>query len=184
MTPTTVTTSSCTTEQTGTTARASVSTAGVEGNGYSQMPSISADGRYVVFYSDSSNLVSGDTNGANDVFLHDMQTGTTSRISVSSSGTAGNSESFFPSISADGRYVVFTSAATNLVSGDTNGIEDVFVRDLQAGTTTRVSVSSSGAQCSGKPSEDVEASYQRRRPLRGVRDGCDRPRLGRHQRQQ
>ena len=144
--------------QTGTTARASVSTAGVEGNGYSQMPSISADGRYVVFYSDSSNLVSGDTNGANDVFLHDMQTGTTSRISVSSSGTAGNSESFFPSISADGRYVVFTSAATNLVSGDTNGIEDVFVRDLQAGTTTRVSVSSSGAQCSGKPSEDVEAS--------------------------
>ena len=99
-------------------------------------PWISADGRYVVFYSDSSNLVSGDTNGANDVFLHDMQTGTTSRISVSSSGTAGNSESFFPSISADGRYVVFTSAATNLVSGDTNGIEDVFVRDLQAGTTT------------------------------------------------
>ncbi len=69
----------------------------------------------------------GDTNGDDDVFVHDRQTGTTTRVSVRSSGRQGNSHSFSPSISGDGRFVAFDSAASNLVPGDTNGFKDVFV---------------------------------------------------------
>jgi Tol biopolymer transport system component len=77
----------------------------------------------VAFNSDASNLVSGDTNGASDIFVNDLQTGTTKRISVASDGTQGNNNSYNPSISADGRYVAFYSDASNLVSGDTNGTQ-------------------------------------------------------------
>ncbi|HWP31446.1 MAG TPA: hypothetical protein VNK96_06970 [Fimbriimonadales bacterium] len=131
---------------TGQTTRVSVSSSGEQGNGISWLSSISADGRYVAFTSYASNLVSGDTNGFSDVFVHDRQTGQTTRVSVSSSGEQGNEGSFLPSISADGRYVAFSSLASNLVSGDTNGKEDVFIHDIQTGQTTRVSISSSGAQ--------------------------------------
>src|SRR5438046_3037872 len=93
--------------QTGTTGRVSVDSAGTEGNGLSVNPSISADGRFVVFYSYATNLVPGDTNGTGDVFVHDRQTGTTERVSVDSAGTQGNSNSDRPSISADGRFVAF-----------------------------------------------------------------------------
>jgi Tol biopolymer transport system component len=132
--------------QTGITTRASVDSNGAQGNGYSSLPSISADGRYLAFFSSATNLVSGDTNGMSDVFLHDMQTGMTTRVSVDSSGVQANNNSHFSSISADGRYIVFMSYATNLVSGDTNGMEDVFVHDRQTGMTRRVSVDSNGAQ--------------------------------------
>jgi Tol biopolymer transport system component len=135
--------------QTGTTERVSVSSAGTQGNGASSSPSISADGRYVAFYSLASNLVSGDTNGTFDIFVRDRQTGTTELVSVSSSGVQGNSASSSPSISADGRYVAFYSPASNLVSGDTNGSADIFVRDRQTGTTGLASVSSTGAQGNG-----------------------------------
>jgi Tol biopolymer transport system component len=81
----------------------------------------------VAFDSGASNLVGGDTNGTYDIFLRDTQTGTTSRLSLDSSGVQGNGDSGSPSISADGRYVAFYSLATNLVSGDTNGKFDVFV---------------------------------------------------------
>ena len=93
-------------------------------------PAISADGRFVAFDSEATNLVPGDTNDASDVFVRDRQTGTTRRVSVSSGGAQGNGASFDPAISADGRFVAFNSDATNLVPGDTNGAADVFVRTL------------------------------------------------------
>jgi Tol biopolymer transport system component len=129
--------------------RVSVDSGGAQGNGWSESASISADGRYVAFESDASNLVSGNTNGSRDIFLRDTQTGTTTRLSVDSNGTQGNGRSVYPSISADGRYVVFGSWASNLVSGDTNVREDIFVRDTKTDTTTRLSVDSSGTQGNG-----------------------------------
>jgi Tol biopolymer transport system component len=133
--------------QTNTTTRVSIASDGTQGNANSSnSPSISADGRYVAFPSNASNLVAGDTNGRSDIFVRDRQTGTTTRISIASDGTQGNGNSAFPSISADGRYVAFVSYASNLVPGDTNGVWDIFVRDRQANTTTRVSVASDGTQ--------------------------------------
>lgn len=128
----------------GSTARVSVSTTGVQANGVH--PSISSDGRYVVFESNEVGLIANDTNDATDVFVHDRILGTTSIASVASDGHQGNAESFADSVSADGRYVVFESLASNLVAGDTNGRMDVFMRDRAAGTTTRVSVSSAEVQ--------------------------------------
>ncbi|NUM44030.1 MAG: PD40 domain-containing protein [Anaerolineales bacterium] len=130
----------------GTTTRVSVASDGTEGNWYSEVSSISADGRYVAFESEANNLVSGDTNGRQDIFVHDTQTGQTTRVSVASDGTEGNSLSQDISISADGRYVAFESEANNLVSGDTNGYGDIFVHDTQTGQTTRVSVASDGTE--------------------------------------
>jgi Tol biopolymer transport system component len=109
-------------------------------------PAISADGRYVVFSSLASDLVANDTNGTFDVFVRDLQMGTTALVSVNRFGTgSGNSASFFsPVISADGRFVAFPSLASDLVANDTNGTNDVFVRDLQMGTTVLVSVNQFG----------------------------------------
>jgi len=132
--------------QTATTTRASVASDGAEGNDQSNSPAISADGRYVAFLASSSNLVPGDTNGTVDIFVHDRQTGTTTRVSVASDGTQSNGLSESPAISATGRFVAFESFATNLVPGDTNGAFDVFVRDLQTGTMTRASLVSDGSQ--------------------------------------
>ena len=112
----------------------------------SAVASISADGRYVAFISDASNLVPGDTNGVTDIFVYDRQTGTIERVSVAADGTQGNGGSCQPSISADGRYVAFSSYASNLVPGDTNGISDVFVYDRQTDTIERVSVAADGTQ--------------------------------------
>ena len=131
--------------QTGVTTRASLNSAGQEGNGHSFGPSISADGRYVLFQSDASNLVSGDTNGQADIFLRDLLTGTTTLVSPAVGGGSAHGSSLAPAISADGRYAVFESDADNLVSGDGNGVSDIFVRDLQGGTTTRLSDSSTGS---------------------------------------
>jgi Tol biopolymer transport system component len=132
--------------QSGTTERVSLSTGGSEGNGVSNPATISADGRYVAFGSFASNLVSGDTNGRIDAFVHDRQTGVTQRVSVAPDGTQGDGDSSNTVLSADGRLVAFWSAATNLVAGDTNGMWDVFVHDLQTGTTERVSVGPGGVQ--------------------------------------
>jgi len=116
-------------------------------------PSLSDDGRFVVFYSRAANLVPDDTNGVRDVFVHDRETGETTRVSVSSSGAQGNARSGDPnqiignaSISADGRHVAFWSEASNLVTDDTNGFIDCFAHDRATGATTRVSVRSGGAQ--------------------------------------
>ncbi len=132
--------------QTGTTTCVSVSSAGGRGDDSSSGTSISADGRFVAFHSDATNLVAGDTNFVADVFVHDRQTGTPTRVSVDSSGRQGDRHSLLPTISGDGRFVAFYSDSLNLVPGDTNGVMDVFVHDRQTGTTTRVSVDSSGSQ--------------------------------------
>ncbi len=134
----------------GTTERVSVDSGGAEGNGLSYYAAISVDGRYVAFDSSATNLVAGDTNAFTDVFVHDRQSGATERVSVDSGGAEGNDGSGgFLSISADGRYVVFGSYATNLVGGDTNGLFDLFVHDRQIGVTERVSVDSAGAEGNG-----------------------------------
>lgn len=136
--------------QTGQTVRISVDSAGLQCNGESIDPVLSADGRFVAFVSDGANLVPGDTNDRHDVFVHDRHTGQTRRVSVSTSGAQGNADSEFPSISADGRFVVFESGATNLVSGDTNGYLDVFVHDRATLQTSRISVNSAGVQGNGR----------------------------------
>lgn len=136
--------------ETGKTTRVSVDSSGEQGNGPSDSNKISADGRYVTFVSSASNLVAGDTNGAADAFVHDRDTGKTTRVSVTSSEVQGNFESLPRAISADGRYVVFESFASNLVPGDTNGKMDVFVRDRMGGKTTRVNINLFEAQGNGK----------------------------------
>jgi len=144
--------------QTAGTTRVSVDSAGNQGNGPSESPAMSANGRYVSFGSGSSNLVPGDTNGFGDIFVHDRHTGTTTRASVDSAGNQGNGHSWSPAISADGRYVAFQSDASNLVSGDTNGTSDIFVHDRQTGVTRRVTVDSAGNQGnSGSGGRDISA---------------------------
>ncbi len=134
---------------TGTTTRMNVDSTGSQANAPSQGPAISGDGRFVAFYTYASNLVAGDTNGGYDVFVHDRQTGATTRVSVDSAGSQANSNSFFPTFSDDGRFVAFRSGASNLVAGDTNGLDDIFVHDRQTGVTSRVNVDSAGSQANG-----------------------------------
>jgi tricorn protease-like protein len=148
--------------KTGQTTRVSVATGGTQGNNDSLHPSISGNGRYVTFFSSANNLVNGDTNDTGDIFIHDRETGQTSRVSVASDGSQGNGDSEFPSISGTGRYVAFFSVASNLVSGDTNFASDIFVHDRQTGKTTRVSVASDGAQANdgvGIPSISATGRY-------------------------
>src|SRR4051794_23019469 len=130
--------------------RVSVSSKEVQGNGPSfSIGGTSTYGRYVVFESDATNLVPGDTNKVPDVFVRDRKTKKTVRVSVGSRGEQGNRASDAGWITGDGRYVIFSSDASNLVAGDTNGTTDVFVRDLRAGTTKRVSVGQGGTQGNG-----------------------------------
>ncbi|MDP9226624.1 MAG: hypothetical protein M3P18_22850 [Actinomycetota bacterium] len=130
----------------GSTSRVSVSSAGRQGNDSSDSSgqAISGQGRYVAFHSVASNLVVGDTNGSGDVFIRDRLAGVTRRVSVGPGGRQANEGSDTPAISADGRFVAFSSFASNLVAGDTNGAGDIFVRDVLAGVTRRVSVGSAG----------------------------------------
>src|SRR5207249_3963444 len=143
--------------QTGTTERVSVDSAGTQANGDSTEVALSADGRFVAFISVAPDLVAGDTNGVADVFVHDRQTGTTERVSVDSAGNQANGDSTEVALSADGRFVAFTSVAPDLVAGDTNGVMDVFVHDRQTGATERVSVDSAVTQANGD-STDVALS--------------------------
>ncbi len=130
----------------GTTERVSVATNGGEAHGDSGQPSISADGRYVVFSSTAPDLVAGSSNGIGDVFVHDRRNGTTERVSVATGGGLSNQGASAPVISGNGRFVAFTSFSTNLVPRDTNGCADLFLRDLLAGTTERVNVTTNGGQ--------------------------------------
>ena len=136
--------------RTGSTVRVSVASNGKQAGGDrtntgSNAPAISADGRYVAFHSADTNVVPGDTNRTADIFVRDLKAGRTARLSVSSSGKQGNGESLGGlTISADGRYVAFTSLASNLVAHDVNDITDVFIRDLRTGTTTLASVGAAG----------------------------------------
>ncbi len=130
------------------TTRVSLNNASIQGNDFSNSPSISADGRFVAFESFAENLVANDTNHISDVFVRDRVTNKTRRISISSNGEQSNGPvgSATPAISADGRYVAFVSLANNLVIKETNGQQDIFVRDLLTNQTTRVSVNNAGIQ--------------------------------------
>lgn len=119
---------------------------GAAANEDSHSPSISGDGRYVAFYSYASNLVANDTNNAADVFVYDQDSNRMERVSVNSRGNQANGTSYLPEISANGRYVTFSSDATNLVTNDTNGWWDVFVHDRHTNKTYRVSVAGNGVQ--------------------------------------
>jgi len=122
------------------TTRVSVSSTGAEGDAASFFPSISGDGRFVAFRSFARNLVADDRNGVEDVFVHDRTTGVTERVSVASDGSEATGPSITSAISGDGRFVAFTSSASNLVPGDRNHAMDVFVRDRDRHQTWRVSV--------------------------------------------
>ena len=132
--------------KTGKTERVSVRSDGNQANSWSGYASISANGRFVSFTSDASNLVQGDTNNVQDLFVHDRRTRRTTRVSVNSRGRQGNDDSSESDISATGRFVLVSSTATNLVRNDLNGYEDLFVHDRMTGTTRLVSVRSNGAQ--------------------------------------
>ncbi len=131
---------------TGATVRVSVAIGGGPASGPSGNPEISDDGNLVAFQSAAFDLVANDANGAVDVFVRDMAAGTTERISVGLAGGDGDLASTLPALSGDGRYVAFSSLATSLVVGDNNNVSDVFLRDRVAGTTARVSVSSTNGQ--------------------------------------
>ncbi|HEC07872.1 MAG TPA: hypothetical protein ENJ12_13530 [Thiolapillus brandeum] len=148
--------------QTGVTRRVSVDSHGNEANAYSGSPAISADGRYVAFTSDATNLVPDDTEGHTDIFVHDTQTSTTVRVSVDGTGKGGDGDSYRASLSAQGRYITFDSSASNLVPGDGNGNSDIFLRDLQLNTTVLVSKDASGhsvAGSSGNPSISADGKF-------------------------
>lgn len=132
---------------------ASQATGGGLSNADCQAPHISGNGRYVVFHSSATNLVAGDDNAKVDVFRHDRVTGETVRVSVADNGGQANGSGYTPRISDDGKIVAFLSSAFNLVADDAAGAVDAFVRDLEAGTTTRVSVSSSGGEADGASSQ-------------------------------
>ena len=134
--------------RTGRTTRVSVGVDGRPGNGASYSPALSADGRYVAFVSEATNLVRGDTNGDSDVFVHDRDTGRTVRVSLAEGGGQANGDAYAPAISGDGRFVAFVTAAGNVVPGDANHAADVFVHDRQTGRTVLV-----GAGDGGRPSD-------------------------------
>jgi len=132
------------------TTRASISTAGLESDGASAAPALSADGRFVVFVSAATNLTSDPVEGVADIFLRDRSLGATELVSIDIGGGGGNGPSSAPSISADGRYVAFQSKSSNLVADvDDNGVDDIFVRDRVLATTTRVSRTAAVALANG-----------------------------------
>ena len=118
----------------------SVSSTGVHGNDSSTLPSMSADGRYVAFVSSADNLVENDTNETRDIFVHDLQTGETKRVSIASDGTQANDSSLINRISADGQYVAFETFADNLSLEDVDDQLDVYVHNLKTGETSHISV--------------------------------------------
>jgi Tol biopolymer transport system component len=132
---------------------------GVQPDAPSSQPVISANGRYVAFQSSADDLVAGDDNGASDIFVVDLLTGTVRRADVTSGGGQANGDAYNPSISADGSLVSFTSDATNLVHGDHNHVSDVFVHNMLTGATRRVSVSGRGKeQNAGVPAPFAQIS--------------------------
>jgi Tol biopolymer transport system component len=126
--------------------RASVASDGSELTGSSRHPALSADGRFVAFESNATNLEPADQGTDPDIYVHDLQTGATRLVSAGIEGAASNGQCLNPSISADGRYIAYEGFASNLVPDDTNGASDSFVFDQVTGTTVRASVTYTGAQ--------------------------------------
>ena len=127
----------------------SVSSEGVKADGDSDDPVLDRARRHVVFASEATNLVAADTNAVQDVFVHDLRSGETVRLSEATDGTQADGTSRLPWISANGRVVAFSSEAANLVADDTNGVADIFLRDLRTGVTTRASLGHDGSQGDG-----------------------------------
>ncbi len=134
--------------ETGSTRRASVASDGTAGNAASSFPVVSDNG-LVAFQATANNLVSADTNGSPDIFLHDFVTGETRRISVAADGSQVSGESHYPAISSDGKTVVFTIAADGAVLEDANGYEDVFAYDVPTGTLRLLSANAKGSPGNG-----------------------------------
>ena len=144
--------------ETGLVQRVSISSAGGVGNNNSRMPSISGDGRYVAFMSMATNLVAGDTNGSQDIFVYDRLTEVIVLASVSADGTQANGVSQNPKMCGNGSHVVFESYATNLVDSDTNGMADIFIKNLSTGAVELVSTATDGTQANNTSSlPDVSA---------------------------
>lgn len=139
----------------GHTERVSVGTGGVQGDAFSSGGSVSADGRYVAFSSDSDNLVPGDANGTSDVFVRDRLTGRTERLTTGDPAQQQPGGSDSPSISWNGRYVAFASGRSDLVPGDDNGVADIFVADRWTGTTTRATVGADGTEADRASTQPV-----------------------------
>lgn len=139
------------------TTRVNVSPSGAEANGESFGPDISADGRFVAFQSAAPNLVRHDDNGLTDIFVHNLATKRTRLVSVGPGGRQGNGVSLGPALSHDGRFVAFSGNASNLVPGDKNRTDDVFLRDRRRRITEMISVSQSGAE-GNRGSGDAEVS--------------------------
>ncbi len=133
----------------GTTTMVSVDSSGVQGNGNSELGILTPDGRYLAFRSQAPNLVPGDTNNEWDVFVHDRLTGTTERVNLGPGSAQAHGDSYVTAMSDDGRYVLFSSLAADLVVNDTNNERDIFVRDRSMGLTRRISVSSAGVPSNG-----------------------------------
>jgi hypothetical protein len=162
-----------------TTTRVSTAANGAEANFGSGAPQLSDNGQYAVFQSDATNLVAGDTNGASDVFEKNLATGAITRVSVGNDGSQASSGSTTPFVSADGNRIEFTSAATNLVSGDTNAQTDAFVRVVSTGETLRVSLGAgaaqlpSGASGSGLSGNGIVALFTSADPIAGASSTTD-----------
>lgn len=138
----------------GETSRLSVDTASGDSDGPSSGVAVSSDGQYVVFQSTATDLVAPPTNGASQIFRRDTQTNTTILVSTDDPGVQGNADSVEPAVSADGNLVVFASNASNLIgAADTNGVSDIFLRDVTAGTTIRVSLATGGGEANGDSTE-------------------------------
>ncbi len=133
----------------------SANSQGAAGNAASDEASVSSDGSFVAFSSFATNLGGSVQNGVENIYLRDTQTGTTTLVSVGLNGAAANGNSVSPKVSANGQFVTFASAASNLVSNDTNGVSNVFVRNMTTGVTTRISVTPSGANANGFSGEPV-----------------------------
>ena len=140
----------------------SVDLGGGSAAGQSTKGAVSADGTLVAFQSFAADLVPGATNGDWQIYLRDLVGGTTTRVSTAADGTEGGGHSVNPTISADGRHVAFESRASNLVAADTNGVSDVFVKDIVTGEIERVSVGSGGGEAAGssiRPSLSADGRY-------------------------
>lgn len=143
-----------------TTTLISINHAGTDsGNGFSDNPRISANGRYIAFDSGANDLETTDTDNNVDVYVRNLQTGTTALVSINSAGShSGNGASFDPAITADGRFVAFVSMASNLVETDSNGLPDVFVRDLQASNIIVASINNAGTDSGNSASQSAVIS--------------------------
>lgn len=146
----------------GVTTKVSTAPSGGISDGNGRWAALAGDGSHVAFTSEARNLVAGDTNGVADVFVRNLQTGLVIRASVASDGSQANGVSNGrASVSGDGRYVAFVSGASNLVDGDVNEADDIFVRDLKDGRTVRASLTDSGEEGKGAdfPSISADGRY-------------------------